>query len=49
MTCLLSEILLDVADKPEGGNKFVPAKEKDKLLSERVGNKVTKAIKKKKK
>jgi len=48
-TCSLSEIVLQVADKPKGRNKFVLAQEKDKLLSERVGNKVTKAIKKSKK
>ena len=45
VTCLLSEILLKVADKPKGGNKFVLAKENDKLLSERIGKKVTKVIK----
>lgn len=48
VTCLLSEILLKVADKPKGGSKFVLAKEKDKLFPERIGNKVTTAIKKKK-
>lgn len=48
MTCLLSEILLKVADNPKGGNKFVQEKEKNKLLSERIGKRVTKAIKRKK-
>lgn len=33
-TCLSPEILLKVADKPKGENKFVPGNEQDKLLSE---------------